>query len=82
MSTNEIRSELKRIMPFLKDNYGTAYCHAIIARIEQYQSELTRRNIEEGSRSAANWSKWAIIIAVGTFIVTASFSIADFVLKK
>jgi hypothetical protein len=81
MKTNEINSELARIMPFLKDNYGTAYCSAIVARIEQYQSELTRRNIEEGSKNAANWSKVAIIIAVGSIIINAGFSVANYIFK-
>jgi hypothetical protein len=70
MTTTDIRSELQKIMPLLKDNYSTAYCSAIIARIEHYQNELTRQNIEDGSKSAAKFSKWAISIAVISLIVT------------
>jgi hypothetical protein len=82
MTTKEIMLELKKIMPFLKDNYCTAYCHATIARIEQYQNELTRRNIEEGSKSATRWSKWATGIALFSLLIILGFSVANYFSDK
>jgi CHASE3 domain sensor protein len=81
MKTIEINSELARIMPFLKDNYGTSYCNAIIARIDQYQNELTRRNIEEGSKNAATWSKWALLIAVSSILINVVVTIVNYTFK-
>ena len=83
-----IKHIVHKLFERLSQGFGSAESSAWIAKINQCEEELTRRNIvklnnltERNIESANRTSFWAIIISIGTLLIAIAALVLDFTSK-